>query len=204
MSDVEEITPPPRPKPVIIDLMSDDEAEPEPSPPRRKSPSPELPFGGDMEPFNHRPANRNMEADWAFPAEEDYLPFLNHDEQPQQQADATQESHDRDLAWAVDDDATFTAEPSNSIVTADDCLQRVLEIFPDISHEHVVKLYSDFDVAGDYEVLPGPARLDNIIEQLVSAASYPRQERQVKAPKKRKREESDETGDLRQWYVYFE
>ena len=204
MSDIEEIIPPPRPKPVIIDLMSDDEAEPERSPRlnARTSPSPELPFGNDMEPFNLRPANGSMDAaNWVFPAEEDYLPFLTHDEQAQQEAGASQVAHDRNLSWAVDDDASFTA--GNSVVTADDCLQRVLEIFPDISHEHVIKLYNDFDMAGDYEVLPGPARLDNIIEQLVSATSYPKQEKHVTAPKKRKREESEDSGDLRQWYVYF-
>lgn len=80
------------------------------------------------------------------------------------------------------------------LLTADTCLQRVLEIFPDISHEFVYNLYNDFDQGGDYETLPGSARLDNIIEQLVSATSYPKQDK----GKKRKRQDSEE-GLFQQW-----
>lgn len=80
-------------------------------------------------------------------------------------------------------------------VTVDACLQRVLEIFPDISHDYVYSLYNEFDQGGDYETLPGPARLDNIIEQLVSATSYPKQEK----GKKRKREDSTEADPFQQW-----
>lgn len=62
-------------------------------------------------------------------------------------------------------------------VTADECLARVLEIFPEISHEYVRNLFNDFDREGDYEVLPGWARRDNIIEQLVSNPTYPKEEK---------------------------
>ena len=95
-------------------------------------------------------------------------------------------ARDREVALALD----------NQAVTADTCLQRVLEIFPDISHEHVVKLYNDFGHEGDYETLPGQARLDNIIEQLVSAPSYPKQE---KGKLKRKREPSIDENDAKKW-----
>lgn len=80
-------------------------------------------------------------------------------------------------------------------ITADDCLKRVLEIFPDISHDYVHSLYYEFDHGGDYETLPGSARLDNIIEQLVSATSYPKQEK----GKKRKREDTMEEDPERRW-----
>ncbi|KAK4543562.1 hypothetical protein LTR36_005457 [Oleoguttula mirabilis] len=88
---------------------------------------------------------------------------------------------------------------SNEAFTADTCLQRVLEIFPDISHDHVTKLYNDFEANSDYENLPGPARLDNIIDQLVSAASYPKQEKGKQPIKKRKREDSIDEGDTKKW-----
>jgi TRIAD3 protein (E3 ubiquitin-protein ligase RNF216) len=103
-------------------------------------------------------------------------------------AGATNENimHDHELALALD----------NRAVTADDCLQRILEIFPDISHEHVLKLYNDFGQEGDYETLPGQARLDNIIEQLVSAPTYPKQE---KGKLKRKREPSIDESDTKKW-----
>ena len=93
---------------------------------------------------------------------------------------------DHEIALALD----------NGAVTADDCLKRVLEIFPDISHEHVLKLYNDFGEQGDYETLPGQARLDNIIEQLVSAPTYPKQE---KGKLKRKREPSIDESDTKKW-----
>lgn len=80
-------------------------------------------------------------------------------------------------------------------VSADECLQRVLEIFPDISHDYVTNLYNEFDREGDYETLPGSARLDNIIEQLVSTTSYPKQEK----GKKRKRGDSIEEDPSKEW-----
>ncbi|KAK1087357.1 hypothetical protein LTR33_001095 [Friedmanniomyces endolithicus] len=83
--------------------------------------------------------------------------------------------------------------------TVDTCLRRVLEIFPDINHEHVHKLYSGFDETGEYEAISGPARLDNIIEQLVSGVSYPKQEKGKQPVRKRKRENSVDDPDIKQW-----
>ncbi|KAK3706946.1 hypothetical protein LTR37_012445 [Vermiconidia calcicola] len=97
--------------------------------------------------------------------------------------------NDHDAPVAIDNDRTLTA---------DDCLQRVLDIFPDISHEHVISLYHGFDQEGDYEILPGQARLDNIIEQLVSGTSYPKQEKGKKALK-RKREVSTDDSQIKKW-----
>ncbi|KAK5701425.1 hypothetical protein LTR17_022618 [Elasticomyces elasticus] len=87
----------------------------------------------------------------------------------------------------------------NEEFNADTCLQRVLEIFPDISHEHIHKLYSAFDESSDYENLSGPARLDNIIEQLVSGTSYPKQEKSKQPARKRKREDSIDETDTKKW-----
>ncbi|KAK0938152.1 hypothetical protein LTR29_010263 [Friedmanniomyces endolithicus] len=83
--------------------------------------------------------------------------------------------------------------------TVDACLRRVLEIFPDINHEHVHKLYRGFDETGEYEAIAGPARLDNIIEQLVSGVSYPKQEKGKQPVRKRKRENSIDDADVKQW-----
>ena len=93
---------------------------------------------------------------------------------------------DREIALALE----------NQDVTADMCLQRVLEIFPDISHEHVLKLYEDLGKEGDYETLPGQARVDNIIEQLADSTSYPKQER---GKLKRKREPSIDENEAQKY-----
>lgn len=97
-------------------------------------------------------------------------------------------ARDHEMALALDTEA----------VTADDCLQKVLDIFPDISHEYVINLYNDFGAEDDYETLPGQARLDNIIEQLVSATSYPKQEKGKQALK-RKRQDSVNEDEIRKW-----
>ena len=105
-------------------------------------------------------------------------------------ADA-QECNNRDVAQP--------GQPGQPIeVNADYCLQRVLAIFPDISHDYVFNLFNDFEREGDYQVLAGDARLENIIEQLVTNPSYPKQEKGKKALK-RKREDSIEDTDSAQW-----
>jgi len=97
------------------------------------------------------------------------------------------------------DDRDPAPATGNHLCTVEQCLHRVLEIFPDIKHDHVRELYNAFDTNSDYEILPGPARLDNIVEQLVSAVSYPKQEKSIQAPQKRKREDTDEDIDSTQW-----
>lgn len=146
--------------------------------------------------------NRNDEAARAHPARErpvdggmiitlDGEDIFIPDEEPQR----TARSHN-----PVGDTApldTREDEPDARDFTVDDCLQHVLEIFPDISHEHVRNLYASFDHTGDFEALAGRARLDNIVEQLVSATSYPKQER---GKLKRKRELSlGGTVDVKKW-----
>ncbi|KAK3072921.1 hypothetical protein LTR53_005920 [Teratosphaeriaceae sp. CCFEE 6253] len=85
-------------------------------------------------------------------------------------------------------------------ITVEVCLQTVLEIFPDISHDHVRTLWNSLDSEAEgHESLPGSARLDNIIEQLVSATSYPKQERTSQPRRKRKREDSINEPDTKRW-----
>lgn len=95
-------------------------------------------------------------------------------------------------------DRDGVSTPALAEVTADGCLQRVLSIFPDISHAYVMELFNNFDQEGDYEILPGGARLENIIEQLVSNPSYPKQEK-GKSALKRKRENSTDDNNFTQY-----
>lgn len=85
----------------------------------------------------------------------------------------------------LDRDASYDQETAD--FTADVCLKRVLSMFPDIDHEHVLKLYNEYDLQGT-EALPGDARLEAIVEKLLSKESYPRQAKQV-PQRKRKRDE---------------
>ncbi|CAK3930414.1 Hypothetical predicted protein [Lecanosticta acicola] len=98
---------------------------------------------------------------------------------------ANQPSLDADMAEMLDSD-----------FTADVCLQRVLAIFPDINHEHVHKLYSDFDHDTSLQSLSGRSRLENIIEKLISGESYPKQD---KGKQKKRKREDDEDGMVERW-----
>ncbi|KAI7217603.1 hypothetical protein KC333_g4114 [Hortaea werneckii] len=87
------------------------------------------------------------------------------------------------------DTPTFAAPEQE--ITAESCLQLVLEIFPDVSHEHVLQLYDSF------EAVSGRTKRDNIIEKLVSDSAYPKQEKQTQ--KKRKRAASTDDSDAQRW-----
>ncbi|KAH9807824.1 RING finger protein [Teratosphaeria destructans] len=90
----------------------------------------------------------------------------------------------------------FSARDLSLDLTVDVCLQRVLEIFPDVSHEHVVRLYDEIDPQTTTATLTSQARLDNVIEKLVTSnGGYPKQDR----GKKRKREDSVEVNDFKRW-----
>lgn len=76
--------------------------------------------------------------------------------------------------------------------TVDECLQHVLAIFPDVSHEHVHQLYQDIE-----SLVPGPERVENIVNKLLSAESYPKRDKGKQ--KKRKRDEEMEEAERKRW-----
>ena len=87
----------------------------------------------------------------------------------------------------------------NEEITADTCLKRVLEIFPDVSHEHVINLYDDQEQNADDFLMSGAARLDNIIDKLVSEPDYPKEQKGKQSMKKRKREDSIDDAEAQKW-----
>lgn len=114
--------------------------------------------------------------------EEVFIP----DERPATPANGTTTTSDDNAARGAAQESAFTV---------DDCLQHVLEIFPDISHDYVRNLWASFE--NDYETRPGRARLDNIVQQLASASTYPKQ---AKGKLKRKRDDSAEvTVEIKKW-----
>lgn len=199
----------------VIDLLSDsdesDDGVATPRPTRRPSAPLDFDENGDLSPIDEHPFYNAFAGPIASPQAqvnagagsghatrgqilniggEDV--FIPDEEPPNLAANATTAS----AIPLSSDDAHALSEEA---FTADSCLKRVLEIFPDISHAHVLELYNDFGSNSGYENLPRPARLDNIIEQLVSATSYPKQERGKQAVKKRKREDSIDENDTKRW-----
>lgn len=85
------------------------------------------------------------------------------------------------------------------VVTVDDCVTRVLEIFPDVRLDYVHELYGSLGTPGDYEALSGEARYEQIVEKLVTG-NYPKQDKGKQSQKKRKREEEDSAAiDTKRW-----
>lgn len=92
-------------------------------------------------------------------------------------------------------DAAYHRETTD--FTADVCLKRVLPMFPDIDHEYIIRLYNDYDAQGT-EAIPGGARLEAIVEKLLSGEQYPRQARQA-PQRKRKRDDDATDQQSRRW-----
>lgn len=110
------------------------------------------------------------------------------EEDAQQQAGAEQEEQDLELAHALQD--------QQDIVTRDDCLARVYEMFPDVCPEHTVALYDQVGAESDDE-LPAAIYLDRIIEKLITDETYPKRKKDTQHLK-RKRTESAED-EYREW-----
>ncbi|KAI6909951.1 hypothetical protein KC318_g4230 [Hortaea werneckii] len=185
--------------PEVIDLNSDDSDEAQSVPPRgqrRKTldfddagnltPLAEAPF---YEPFesaatsssSRRRPNKDVKGEIIVLSDGEEV-FIIDDEDPTERAET--------VGMLSTLDSPAFAAPEQEI-TAEDCLQLVLEIFPDVSHEHVLQLYDSFDSVS------GKTKRDNIIEKLVSDPAYPKQERQTQ--KKRKRATSTDDSGAQRW-----
>ena len=185
--------------PEVIDLVSDDSDEAESSPPRERrrktldfddagnlTPLAEAPF---YEPFQSaatssssrgRP-NKDVKGEIIVLSDGEEV-FIIDDEDSIERAET--------VGMLSNFDTPAFAAPEQEI-TAESCLQLVLEIFPDVSHEHVLRLYDSF------EAVSGKTKRDNIIEKLVSDSAYPKQEKQTQ--KKRKRAASTDDSGVQRW-----
>jgi len=74
--------------------------------------------------------------------------------------------------------------------TEEDCLHRILEIFPDIAHDHVRQLYQDKSQGG----ASGVELYDDLVRLILDSESYPK-ERERRQELKRKRQDSQDASD---------
>lgn len=109
------------------------------------------------------------------------------DEEPQQQAGADQEQRDLELARSLD---------AGQVLSQDDCLARVIEVFPDVCPKHTLTLYDQIGEESEHD-LPAAVRLDRIIEKLLANALYPKRKKEPQQLK-RKREGSVDD-DKKRW-----
>ncbi|GAB1735946.1 hypothetical protein NU219Hw_g5279t1 [Hortaea werneckii] len=185
--------------PEVIDLVSDDSGE-APSVPSREQRRKTLDFddAGNLAPLAEGPfyetiesaatssssrgrPNQEVKGEIIVLSDGEEV-FIIDDEDPTDQAE--------NVGMLSTFDTPAFSAPERDI-TAGDCLQLVLEIFPDVNHEHVLQLYDTF------EAISGKTKRDNIIEKLVSDPAYPIQEKQTQ--KKRKRAASTDVSDFQRW-----
>ncbi|KXT09588.1 hypothetical protein AC579_2505 [Pseudocercospora musae] len=95
-----------------------------------------------------------------------------------------QTAMDEEVAWAMSD------------FTADSCLQRILGIFPDVSHEYVLNLYGETE-ATHSGTQDASSKFERIVEKVIST-DYPKQAK-GKQVLKRKREDDDAENDAKRW-----
>lgn len=74
-------------------------------------------------------------------------------------------------------------------MTEDECLSRVLEIYPDISHDHVRAMFCG---GLDVGMLPDSTWCDQLIVRILDEGKYPTEREAKRAALKRKREPSDD------------
>jgi len=100
---------------------------------------------------------------------------------------------DADWAFAFNDpevnfpDPEPAFSPMPEVFAEQQCLQKVLDIFPDIAHDYVLKLFKD----GSQEGITGSAWCDRLIVQILDSGAYPK-ERDRRQELKRKRRDSQE------------
>ncbi|KAM3424729.1 hypothetical protein BST61_g6716 [Cercospora zeina] len=87
--------------------------------------------------------------------------------------------------------------PTAPHFSSDTCLQRVLEVFPDVSHEHVLSLYTE--LGQQQPPLLGPDIYENIVTKLVEAESYPKQSKGKQPAAKRKAGGELQNDDFKRW-----
>jgi hypothetical protein len=187
------------PPPEIIDLLSDseDEAPPPVAAARgRQFPNHQRDHFAAAEP-NHdiladlfpdmRPLN-----DLALPAMGDLInvplviddfDYLEEDDPPLDQEATTDPPEESDVEQPPIPDA----EP---VLSQEDCLSRVYDLFPDICPEHATKICSR---AGQNSLLTPAALLDQVVEKLLADNTYPKRKKEAQNLK-RKREESVDHG----------
>lgn len=116
-------------------------------------------------------ANADFDADWAV-----ILAAIDH-----QNARA---------AMIPDPIAVPSREPR--AMTEDECLARVLEIYPDISHDHVRHMFRG---GLDVGMLSDSTWCSQLIERILDEGKYPTEREAKRAALKRKREPSEDDFD---------
>jgi hypothetical protein len=115
--------------------------------------------------------------------------YLDEEPQQQQQAGAA-EQEERDLQLARD------LDNEQHVLTKDDCLARVYEMFPDVCPEHTLTVYDKVAEDADFE-LTADIRLDRMIEKLIADAPYQKRKKDTQHLKRKREDSADD--EYKRW-----
>ncbi|OJD38700.1 ring finger protein [Diplodia corticola] len=96
---------------------------------------------------------------------------------------------DEETAAAVGPEPTALFAREAQFMTEDDCLAKVLEIYPDISHDHVRHMFRG---GLDVGMLSDSTWCDQLIVRILEEGKYPTEREAKRAALKRKREPSED------------
>lgn len=93
-------------------------------------------------------------------------------------------------AWADVGNGVLDLEQQTQGAAYGTCLKEVVEVFPDISHDHVKKLYDEHSVPMLHDFANRRNLSLSVIEQILDAGKYPKEKDRLREIKelKRKRE----------------
>lgn len=90
----------------------------------------------------------------------------------------------------------YARGPSAAILPYDACLAEVIEVFPDISREHVQSLYNKLDHQnGPYAQTPAQI----LIEKILDGGKYPREKDRIKELKRKRSDRNSDEEEAARW-----
>ena len=95
----------------------------------------------------------------------------------------------------------YARGPSPATPPYDVCLAEVVEVFPDISREHVQSLYNNLDHQnGPYAQTPAQI----LIERILDGGKYPREKDRIKELKRKRSDRNSDEEEAARWkYAVF-
>lgn len=92
--------------------------------------------------------------------------------------------------------ALYSSEPRAAVSSYDACLGEILEVFPDISREHVQSLYNNLNHEnGPY----AQTAAQILIEKVLDGGNYPKEKDRIKELKRKRSDRNSDEEEAARW-----
>ena len=92
--------------------------------------------------------------------------------------------------------APYSSETRTAVSPYERCLAEVLEVFPDISREHVQSLYNSLD---DQNGLYAQTAAQLLIEKILDGSTYPKEKDRIKELKRKRGDKNSDEEEAARW-----